>query len=229
MQTRYKVYMHLFPNGKRYIGITCEENLNKRWKRGRNYRNNPYFTNAVKKYGWDNVKHFVLCIGLSKEQAEEREIQFIKHYASTNPAHGYNLQEGGCSHGKHTEDAKHRISEARKQYYKGLFATDAGRKEYADRFRGHKHSEETKDKLRSIAREHWQDEVYVEKMRERTTPNKRPVKCVETGMVFESIKQASDFVGTNRSGIKDTLHGRQKSAGGFHWEFVDDLEVTPNE
>lgn len=229
MQTNYKVYMHLFPNGKRYIGITSEDNICKRWKRGKNYRNNPYFTHAVEKYGWDNIKHLVFCCGLSKERAEEIERQFIRHYDSANPLHGYNLQEGGCSHGKHSDEARKRMSEARKQYYKELFSTDGGRQEYADRFRGKKHSNETKEKLSNISKERWQDEEYLAKMRQRPVPNRRPVRCVETGQVFKSIKQASDYIGINRSNIKDQLHGRQKSAGGYHWEFVSDLEDTPNE
>lgn len=229
MQTKYKVYMHLFPNGKRYIGITSEDDVEQRWKRGRNYRNNPYFTHAVEKYGWDNIKHLIFCCRLSKEQAEIIEKQFIKHYDSANPTYGYNLQEGGCSNGKHSEDAKRRMSEARKKYYKELFATDEGRQKYADKFRGYKHTNETKAKLSNISKRCWQNEEYLAKMRQRPTPNRKAVRCTETGEVFKSIKEASECVGINRSGIKDNLHGRQKSAGGFHWEFVDDLEGGTNE
>jgi len=49
---KFSVYQHVSPNGKKYIGITSLP-VKLRWKNGTNYRNNPHFTHAIKKYGWD--------------------------------------------------------------------------------------------------------------------------------------------------------------------------------
>ena len=34
----YSVYVHVFPNGKRYFGITCQEDINRRFQNGYGYR-----------------------------------------------------------------------------------------------------------------------------------------------------------------------------------------------
>ena len=74
----YKVYMHTFPNGKRYIGITMQE-LKARFDNGNGYKNNP-MKRAIKKYGWDNIKHELLLDDLTKEQAEQKEIDLFFIY-----------------------------------------------------------------------------------------------------------------------------------------------------
>lgn len=44
----YTVYMHTFPNKKRYIGITKQE-LSRRWRGGKGYIGQPVY-NAILKY-----------------------------------------------------------------------------------------------------------------------------------------------------------------------------------
>lgn len=48
----------------------------------------------------------------------------------------------------------------------------------------------------------------------------RRVRCIETKELFGSIKNAAFSVGVSSSGISNCLHGKQKTAGGFHWEFA---------
>lgn len=112
----YTVYMHICPNEKRYIGITsqrCEE----RWKRGKGYTNNRYFTNAIEKYGWDNIEHVIIKTDISKEEACALEKQYIKLYDTTNREKGFNISTGGESSSegfRHSEEAKRKISAANK-------------------------------------------------------------------------------------------------------------------
>ncbi len=73
----YTVYKHTSPSGKVYIGIT-KLGVERRWQGGRNYKNSTHFNSAIAKYGWDNIKHEVLCDGLSREDAENKEIELIK-------------------------------------------------------------------------------------------------------------------------------------------------------
>ena len=48
---------------------------------------------------------------------------------------------------------------------------------------------------------------------------------VETGQVFESQKEASDFYGyKNMNNISSCLNGRQKTFASYHWERVMDNE-----
>ena len=59
MEHKYTVYMHITPSNKRYIGITCQD-VQQRWRNGKGYKKNQAFFNAIKKYGWDNIRHDVV-------------------------------------------------------------------------------------------------------------------------------------------------------------------------
>lgn len=97
---KWKVYMHLFPNNKVYIGITSQQDYFGRFKNGRGYSSQTVIFNAIKKYGWENIQHFVIADGLSMVQAKQMEIELISEYRSNykrfnNPSFGYNATDGG--------------------------------------------------------------------------------------------------------------------------------------
>lgn len=94
MDENYKVYVHISPSNKLYIGITKQE-VKKRWQNGNGYRHNIYFTNAIKHYGWDNFEHIVLFENLPGNVAKEIEISLIKKYKTNNSTYGYNITSGG--------------------------------------------------------------------------------------------------------------------------------------
>ena len=48
--------------------------------------------------------------------------------------------------------------------------------------------------------------------------NQRPIKCVETGEIFESITSAAKSIGVSNGAIKNVLFGQNHTAGGYHWE-----------
>lgn len=93
-ENNFVVYMHKTPNNKVYIGLTSMI-PERRWANGMGYYKNPHFTNAIKKYGWDNIEHIILFDGLTKQEACEKEIELIKLYDSTNRQKGYNIGTGG--------------------------------------------------------------------------------------------------------------------------------------
>ena len=51
----------------------------------------------------------------------------------------------------------------------------------------------------------------------------KPVKCVETGMIYTSACEAERQTGIPRSSISHTCHGKRKTARGFHFEFVNQI------
>lgn len=97
---KWCVYEHLFPNGKRYIGITSKVPKN-RWENGNGYtkEKQPVMYNAIQKYGWDNIEHNVLFKGLSMEEACEKEKELISLYKTNcvryGDDYGYNMTDGG--------------------------------------------------------------------------------------------------------------------------------------
>ena len=89
----YIVYRHTFPNNKIYIGIT-KQNVNKRWGNGKHYKN-QVVGRAIKKYGWNNIKHEIIYNGLSENEALKIEQDLIKKYKSNQKEYGYNKTIGG--------------------------------------------------------------------------------------------------------------------------------------
>lgn len=87
----YCVYEHIFPNGKRYIGIS--NNAEKRWRNGKGYETQPKMARAIKKYGWDNVGHNIVVDNVTKEQAETLERYLIAELHTIED--GYNVSTGG--------------------------------------------------------------------------------------------------------------------------------------
>ena len=49
---------------------------------------------------------------------------------------------------------------------------------------------------------------------------KRKVRCIETSEIFSSQTSAAKKCGIVQSGIVRCCKGKQKSAGGFHWEYA---------
>lgn len=54
---------------------------------------------------------------------------------------------------------------------------------------------------------------------------KKPVRCVETGEIFDSIKDAGAAINRLPDGISKVLAGKHKTCGGYHWEFVKEDEL----
>ena len=51
---KYWVYIHLFPNGKRYVGLTTQKSINERWRNGGGYKNQKLIYNAILKWKYEN-------------------------------------------------------------------------------------------------------------------------------------------------------------------------------
>ena len=87
----YKVYIHTFPNGKKYIGITRQD-VTQRWGlHGSGYKGQRYLWDAIQKYGWDNVVHEVVMYGLLESEALAVETALIKQFKTYDHNYGYNI------------------------------------------------------------------------------------------------------------------------------------------
>lgn len=92
---KYYVYYHRnLINNKYYVGITCKEKPEYRWGKDGNNYSDQIFGSAIRKYGWDNFEHVIVCKDLSKEEACKMESELIKKYNSRVP-NGYNVELGG--------------------------------------------------------------------------------------------------------------------------------------
>ena len=92
----YTVYCHTnIYNNKKYIGITCQQNLNGRWRNGEGYKYNSKFYADIRQFGWDSFLHEILFSQLSQVDAKQLERQLILEYDLTNELFGYNVLRGG--------------------------------------------------------------------------------------------------------------------------------------
>lgn len=146
----YKIYKHISPSNKVYIGIT-RQSVAKRWNNGSGYKDSPAFYNAIQKYGWDSFKHVVIYDGLSKEEAEAAERVLISIYESYDKRYGYNIELGGKCPGTHSEETKRKISKANKgkryspESIEKMKKAHKGKGIGADNpFFGRKHTDETR-------------------------------------------------------------------------------------
>jgi group I intron endonuclease len=79
--------------------------------------------------------------------------------------------------------------------------------------------------MSEFARHAWEDPVA----RERIIASKRGnhyrakrVLCVETGTVYQSVKEAAEAVGTTREAVGRACRGLAKKSKGLHWRFADE-------
>lgn len=208
----YNVYIHIFPNSKVYIGITSQK-PKRRWNNGQGYKNNQYMTNAIMKYGWDNVIHKILYTNLKKEEAEEIEIKLIKEYKANNKRYGYNIEYGGCHNGKTSEITRKRISEANKGKH------NSPKTEFK---KGHITiiTEEIKQKI-SEKNKGKHASVRTEFKKGHKPLNIRKVLCIESDVVYDTIKKASEDTDVMACHISQVCNGKRKSAGKLHWKFIE--------
>lgn len=88
---KYCVYCHENKsNLKKYYGITSQ-NPSQRWSNGKGYKNNPYFSHAIEKYGWDNFTHSIIYNGLSYDEAASIEASLTLKDKTHMREYGYNI------------------------------------------------------------------------------------------------------------------------------------------
>ena len=197
----YTIYMHKNKtNNKVYIGQTVQS-LSARWKNGEGYIDSPKFYKAIQKYGWDNFEHIILEQHIkTTEEADEKERFWIQYYNSVK--NGYNISDGGSNHPKGKEFGK-RISEGQKKNWNN--------------------NKERKEKAREQLKRQWQNQEYRNKFLGKNNGNSSKVKCIELEKIFDTIKEAAEYVGSSRQNITGVCKGRQKTAAGYHWEYIKEI------
>lgn len=159
----YIVYKHTAPSNKAYIGITKKSMQERSGVEGIHYKKNAHFYSAIKKYGWNNFKHEILCENLTKEEASDKEKYYIDLYNTSDSRFGYNNTTGGETNYSCTEEVRNKIAdktrmqwkdkEIREKMIKGLKMSHLGKyteaqREANNKRRGTHLSEEQKQKLR---------------------------------------------------------------------------------
>lgn len=102
---KWTVYVHIVPKtisgydyDKYYVGITSMKPKARWGKNGNGYNHKrgrkQFFYNAIQKYGWNNIEHYIFSSNLTENEAKEMEKTLICKLNS-NGVYGYNLTNGG--------------------------------------------------------------------------------------------------------------------------------------
>lgn len=195
-------------NNKIYIGQTVralEERLSEH-KRKRN----PLISKALKKYGIENFSVEVIYEASTIEELNEKEFEFIRKYNSINP-NGYNQCEGGGNTVGyiHTDEAKKKMSKAKSEMYLGennpfygKTHTDEAKKKMSEKRKGRKLTEEWKKNISNSC-------------------TKKKVINIDTGEVFNSVKEASEYYNLKDTHISRVCKGKRNKTGGFRWKYFE--------
>ena len=133
-------------NGKMYVGQTMNLDTRRRSHFSPSSKC-PYISNAIQKYGKGNFDFILLEKHEDLDQANKREIYWIKDLNTLSP-NGYNLREGGDAGGKPSQETieKVRVSNTGKKQDPAHVAKRAASN------RGRKNTPETIEKMRIAAR-----------------------------------------------------------------------------
>lgn len=247
MERNYSVYMHTTPSGKVYIGITRRD-PKVRWRNGTGYSGSKYFDRAIKKYGWENIKHEVLMTGLTKEEACNAEKELILKYDSTNIEKGYNRTFGGNEGVVMIPEVRKKISEKSRAHH----ASPEYRAAASAWMRNRVVSEETRRKIsqaqigrkpvvfsletrRQIGKKNkarystgeWK-EAHKEQLEKLSMygimKSKKVMQFSEDGKFineYQSMKEAGRMTGIRDGNICKCCKGTVAKAGGYIWRYAD--------
>lgn len=213
VENHYTVYMHLFPNGKRYVGITGQS-LKERWRvNGNGYKPQKLVCRAIQKYKWENVKHIIVAEKLSVDEAGELEKSLISKYNTTNPSFGYNQSIGGENSPigvKRSEETRRKLSESHKGKYFGdrkCHLTEEQKQRLREINRGKTVSEEVKKILSEKNKGRKPSALAIQRVKEVCN---KPVICIETGKRYDSATIAAKETGVPRNTITRHCRGEVK-------------------
>jgi len=188
-------------NGKVYIGqsVDVEYRICNHFSKLRcNRHDNEYMQRAYNKnhsdFSWE-----LLC-ECSETELDEKEIQYIQEYKSTDRKHGYNRSYGGQKEHRATDETKRKMSESKKG--KKFTAEHCAKIGIANTKR--KLSEETRCK---ISEKHGKHILQFDL-------NGNFVKK------YNSVKEAAKSVGLKSvNSINNVMRGLSKQSAGLWWEY----------
>ena len=190
---------------REYIGQTVQDDFQIRLNGHISEANNGrrrHLYNAIRLYGWDQfqieILHSFPREGNWQERLDDLEIQEIAQRGTLAP-NGYNNETGGNRNKVLHEDTKVLMSSVRSGELHSMF--------------GKHHGEEAKELLKEA--------------------NRKPVQQwskdgTQLLRTFESVEEAGRETGAHGEHIGKVCKGTRKTAGGFHWKFVQSDDIQSN-
>lgn len=192
-------------NGKIYFGQTIHDFKYRYRHKCIENTHNSHLLKSIKKYGIENFTiHEQFDVAYSQQELDALEDMYICLYDTINSKYGYNKRRGGAC-GKATQEAREKNREAQKKLYE---------QGYTNPRPGAHMSQQQKQQMSKTRKEKGV-------AKGSKNPKAKKIKCVTDGMVFEYIRQASEYYDIN----PDYLSSRTKKGKpikGLYFEFIDE-------
>ena len=206
----YEVYLHLNTlNGKGYVGITCRGVRNRLYSHESEARHgsNKPFARAIRKYGLAAFETRVLAQGLTRDEANEAEKQFIAQFGTFGPR-GYNATLGG-------EGAS------------GVAITDKRRAAISKHFRELHRSEQHKSRIAAALKGRRKTKAHLEAIsksrRGKKQSQEHRAKSIAAIALAVEAWKGSTHTATSRAAMRNTKSVPFKIAGP---DGLERIEVT---
>lgn len=113
----------------------------------------------------------------------------------------------------HNEVTRKKMSKAK---------SEETRKKMSEAKTGKNFSEETKAKISKAKKGKTLSEETKQKIGEsKKGKGKVKIYCIELDKYFDTVTEASEFIGCTKQNISNVLNGKQKTCGGYHWEYAE--------
>lgn len=238
----YSVYYHRnLKTNQYYVGITKQKPLLRWRKKGQGYKSQKKFWDAIQKYGWNNFEHKILYQNLTAEEAGLIEQRLIIQYDSIK--NGYNQDKGGhiTNHSdktiqkikqsmlghSHSEETKNKIIKIKQQQsgkkvlcietnivYNSI--GEAMRKTGIDKS---SISKACLNQISCAGGYHWRFLEDKTNTKFKIDKRKKPVYCITTGKIYESVAQAARETNSDISNICKVCNGKYKTTNKLKWKW----------
>lgn len=218
---------------KKYIGQS--KNIKNRWYRhkfelNKGNHDNDYLQKSWNKYGEDNFKFYILeyC---DLDKLNEKECYYINLYNTIDRDYGYNLKTGGQDHNTLTQEIKDKISESNKKAYLNSNLKEIRSNDALKQWANPKIKEKIMGKNNGMYGKHHTEEArkkMSEKKKGKPSPHRNitPVLCKELNKIFDCAAVAEKETGAHSGCILLVCKGDRKTAGGYHWQFVLENNIS---
>lgn len=219
----YRIYKLLFPGGEVYIGKTKLKLTDRFGGQGSNYTSAKVRA-AIDKYGWENIKVFILHDNITNEEACILESKEIEKCGGINHPLVLNGTSGGDKGFTISKELSERISKGVKEYRKihPTIITDEMKIKISETLK--EYYDNNPDRIKEISEQ--KKNMYKEhpeKCKEISERNSIPVDQYSYDgktliASYKSHTEAALKTGLNKANIAKCSSGQVISIGGFRWK-----------